>query len=130
MHTLRDRGKTVFLCSHLLKEMEPMCDSVVVLSRGVVRRQGRVCDLLSVQSGRYQLRATGCANLPMQSLKDKALDLTVTGDEVALLFANQKQALAAAQEIDAGGGSIIELGAQTRSLEDVFIEAVAGGGSD
>jgi ABC-2 type transport system ATP-binding protein len=130
MHSLRDRGKTVFLCSHLLKEMEPMCDSVIILSRGVVRRQGRICDLLSSQSGRYQIRATSCANIPLQSLKDKALDLKVAGDELTLLFADQHQALAAAQQIDAGGGTLLEMGAQTRSLEDVFIEAVAAGGGD
>ncbi|NLO75025.1 MAG: ABC transporter ATP-binding protein [candidate division WS1 bacterium] len=130
MHQLRDQGKTVFLCSHLLKEMEPLCDAVVVLSRGVVRRQGRICDLLAVQSGRYQLRATGCANVSMQSLRDKALDLTVTGNEISLLVADQPQALVVAQEIADGGGTILEFGAQTRSLEDVFIEAVAAGGSD
>lgn len=130
MHQLRDQGKTVFLCSHLLKEMEPLCDAVVVLSRGVVRRQGRICDLLAVQSGRYQLRAMGCANVSMQSLRDKALDLTVTGNEISLLVADQPQALVVAQEIADGGGTILEFGAQTRSLEDVFIEAVAAGGSD
>ena len=130
MHQLRDQGKTVFLCSHLLKEMEPLCAAVVVLSRGVVRRQGRICDLLAVQSGRYQLRATGCANVSMQRLRDKALDLTVTGNEISLLVADQPQALVVAQEIADGGGTILEFGAQTRSLEDVFIEAAAAGGSD
>jgi ABC-2 type transport system ATP-binding protein len=130
MHHLRDQGKTVFLCSHLLKEMEPMCDSVVILSRGIVRRQGRICDLLSTQSGRYAVRATGCANIPLETLKQQALDMALAGDEITLLFADQNQALAGATQIANGGGTILELGAQTRSLEDVFIEAVAGGGSD
>ena len=72
----------------------------------------------------------GCANVSMQSLRDKALDLTVTGNEISLLVADQPQALVVAQEIADGGGTILEFGAQTRSLEDVFIEAVAAGGSD
>jgi len=37
---LRDEGKTIFLCSHLLKEMEPLCDSVAILNQGVVCRHG------------------------------------------------------------------------------------------
>ena len=130
MLDLRSRGKTVFLCSHLLKEMEPLCDSVAILARGIVRRSGSISDLLAGEAGRFRLQATGCGNLALQSLRDQALDLKVEGEELVLLFANQQAALTVAQEIVNGGGSIIELGAQTRSLEDVFIEAVAAGGTD
>ncbi len=130
MESLRAKGKTVFLCSHLLKEMEPLCDSVAILARGIVRRSGSVCDLLAGEAGRFRLRATGCGNIPLQSLQDRALDLKVEGDELVLLYADQRSALAAAGDIVEGGGTILELGSQTRSLEDVFIEAVAAGGKD
>ena len=39
---IRDRGKTVFLCSHLLKEMEPLCDNVAILARGQLKAFGSV----------------------------------------------------------------------------------------
>lgn len=128
MIDLRDQGRTMFLCSHLLKDMEPLCDSVAILSQGVVCRAGHISELLSGSAGRYQVRATGVAESLLPTLQDKSLELTTEGEEITSLFAGQRQALAAAQEIVAGGGTIIELGAQTRSLEDVFIEAVAEGG--
>lgn len=130
MRELRAQGKTVFLCSHLLKEMEPLCDSVAILARGVVRRTGSVCDLLAGETGRMRVRATGCGNLSLDSLRDKSLDLKVEGDELILLLADQRAALSVAQEIADSGGTVLELGAQTRSLEDVFIEAVAAGGTE
>ena len=130
MQALRAQGKTVFLCSHLLKEMEPLCDTVAILARGTLRRQGRVCDLLASGAGRYRLRATGCAHLDLQSLKDRSLELKVEGEELSLLFADQAQALGVAQDLTAQGATLIELGSQTRSLEDVFIEAVGLGGTD
>ncbi len=130
MVDLRRQGKTVFLCSHLLKDMEPICDSVAILARGVVRRQGRIRDLLGAESGRFRLRVAGGNGFSLDSLRDRSLDLKIEGEEITMLFANQQQALAAAQEIADNGGTILELGAQTRSLEDVFIEAVAAGGDE
>jgi len=130
MVDLRNQGKTVFLCSHLLKDMEPICDSVAILARGVVRRQGSIRELLGGESGRFRLRVAGGNGLSLESLRDRSLDLKIEGEEITMLFANQQQALAAAQEIANNGGTILELGAQTRSLEDVFIEAVAAGGEE
>jgi len=43
---LKRRGKTVFLCSHLLADVEDVCDRVAILYGGRVRRLGSVDDLL------------------------------------------------------------------------------------
>src|SRR5438132_13800337 len=45
----REEGKTIFLSSHLLSEVELVCDRVAVLHRGKLVRLGRTADLL--QSG-------------------------------------------------------------------------------
>ena len=42
---IRDRGKTVFVNSHLLSELEAVCDRVAILVQGKVARQGRIDDL-------------------------------------------------------------------------------------
>jgi ABC-2 type transport system ATP-binding protein len=41
-----DGGKTIFLSSHLLHEVEQVCDRVLILNRGQIIAQGRVDDLL------------------------------------------------------------------------------------
>jgi ABC-2 type transport system ATP-binding protein len=46
---LTSRGKTVVLCSHLLADVEDVCDEVVVLYGGKIRSQGGLRDLLTVQ---------------------------------------------------------------------------------
>ena len=50
---LRDEGKTIFLCSHLLKEMEPLCDTVAIFNRCVICNQGTMDDLLSTDTHPY-----------------------------------------------------------------------------
>ncbi|PZC46904.1 MAG: ABC-2 type transport system ATP-binding protein [Chloroflexi bacterium] len=47
---LGTEGRTVLLSSHLLHEVELVCDSVAILSRGELIAQGRVADLVSAQA--------------------------------------------------------------------------------
>jgi ABC-2 type transport system ATP-binding protein len=46
IRSLRDRGMTVFLNSHLLSEVEMVCDRVAIVDRGRVVQSGRLTDLL------------------------------------------------------------------------------------
>ena len=52
--TLRDQGRTVFLNSHLLSELEMVCDRVAILVQGTVASQGTI-DELTRESRRYEI---------------------------------------------------------------------------
>jgi len=47
--TLRDRGITVFLCSHLLEQVQEVCDHVGIIFRGKMVREGRLEDLIAIE---------------------------------------------------------------------------------
>jgi ABC-2 type transport system ATP-binding protein len=57
---LREQGKTVFLNSHLLSELEMMCDRVAILVQGEVRMQGTL-EELTRESRRYEVMVEGAA---------------------------------------------------------------------
>ena len=57
---LRDQGKTVVMCSHLLADVEDVCDRIAILFQGDLKEMGRVDSLLKV-SGETQIKAE---NLP------------------------------------------------------------------
>jgi len=44
---LKQRGKTVFISSHLLAQLEDICDRVAILNKGQLILEGRVSDLVS-----------------------------------------------------------------------------------
>src|SRR5215218_3937583 len=46
---LRDEGKTVVMCSHLLDDVQDVCDRIAILHQGELKELGRVDDLLTVQ---------------------------------------------------------------------------------
>lgn len=55
---LKERGKTVFLNSHLLSELEMVCDRVAILVQGVVSKQGTL-DELTRDRQRYEIEVAG-----------------------------------------------------------------------
>ncbi len=46
---LRERGITVFLCSHLLEQVQEVCDQVGIIFRGRMIREGRLEDMLAIE---------------------------------------------------------------------------------
>ena len=53
---LRDEGKTIVMCSHLLADVQDVCDRIAILFQGDLKELGRVDSLLKV-SGETQIRA-------------------------------------------------------------------------
>jgi ABC-2 type transport system ATP-binding protein len=53
---LRDAGKTVLMCSHLLADVQDVCDRIAILYQGDLKEMGRVSNLLKV-SEETQVRA-------------------------------------------------------------------------
>src|SRR5205823_6035422 len=53
---LRDQGKTILMCSHLLADVQDVCDRIAILHQGELKELGRVDSLLKVQDV-TQLRA-------------------------------------------------------------------------
>jgi ABC-2 type transport system ATP-binding protein len=93
---LKARGKTVIMCSHLLADVEDVCDRIAVLHQGELKELGRVEDLLRVGDV-TQIRARG---LP-----------PAAEAEIREVLARH-------------GGTGVEIGNPKTTLEDLFLEVV------
>ena len=112
----REEGKTIFLSSHLLSEVELVCDRVAVLHRGRLVRLGRTVDLL--QSGEQtEIVARGIAANAFAGAvaEDGVVRFTVESDK-------QRPALERVWNL---GGEILSVNPLRRSLEDIFLEVTA-----
>jgi len=121
---LRDRGKTIFLCSHLLKEMEPLCDHIGILARGKLIAQGSVMELLEGDEKRYRMETTGLSDELEAKLAQRATGVVKLDDTVRFLFDGQQSAFEAAGVVTSEGGTLLTVGPDRRTLEEVFIEVV------
>ena len=65
---LKNQGKTVIMCSHLLADVEDVCDRIAILYQGDLKELGRVDDLLQV-SEETQVRAKGLSKEAEEDLQ-------------------------------------------------------------
>jgi ABC-2 type transport system ATP-binding protein len=66
--SLKNQGKTVILCSHLLADVQDVCDRITILFRGRMQTLGHVRDLLQVRDI-TQVQATGLSPVQIEELK-------------------------------------------------------------
>ncbi len=117
----RDRGSAVFLNSHLLGEVERLCDRVAIVNQGRVVAAGSLGDLLGEPAVR--LRVTDLAPEGLASLGQFG---PVTTDEgwlvIRPLAGDRVPDLVAA--VVAAGGRVHAVDPARRSLEDLFLDLV------
>ncbi|MDP6409342.1 MAG: ABC transporter ATP-binding protein [Planctomycetota bacterium] len=122
---LKDAGVTVFLNSHLLMEVEMICDRVVIMDHGRILREGTVEELTpKTGSVRFELRSVpddiesvleGFGELRRPDAR--SLELDTTSDE---------QVDSAIDRLRARGVSITAITPRKLSLEQSFIDLVKG----
>ena len=117
---LRAQGTTVFINSHLLMEVERMCDRVVIVSRGRIVREGTV-DELARRTGRVAFELSPVPEDLERLLAVPHLVRTATGFEAPL---EPEQQDSVVDRLRAAGISIRSITPGRLTLEDAFIEMV------
>jgi ABC-2 type transport system ATP-binding protein len=67
--SLKEQGKTVLLCSHLLADVQDVCDRITILYRGKMQTLGFVRDLIQVKDI-TQIQARGLTGEQVGDLRD------------------------------------------------------------
>jgi ABC-2 type transport system ATP-binding protein len=115
---LKEEGKAVFLNSHLLSELEMVCDRVAIMVKGLVTMQGTI-NSLTVDSRRYEI-TTQCS-LP-EWAKETAEEIsgytmTLLGDDPAIVQP-------VLDRLRAENVTIVSVQPVRENLEDLFMRAV------
>jgi ABC-type multidrug transport system ATPase subunit len=123
---VRDDGRTVFLSSHILTEVEQTCDRVAIIREGRLVRVGGVAELKDIK--RHDVTITFAEAAPVAAFK--ALDGV---DQVEALPDGRTLRLAVSGGLDgvikaAAQHPILTLTSQEPSLEDIFLRYYEGDG--
>jgi ABC-2 type transport system ATP-binding protein len=71
----QDHGKSMLLSTHLLGDVERVCDTVVILNEGKVLRQGSVGELCTRRQNRYRLQTQDAGRAFLDALRLEGVDI-------------------------------------------------------
>lgn len=126
MLELKGRGKTVLLNSHLLSEVEMVCDSAAIINKGSIIEQGSLNHILKEKT----ILTVRAENMNMDIIsKLKAFDpeLEYKNDSVSMKINKKDDVHIVASIIIENGGRLYELTPRRESLENLFINLIEGG---
>jgi len=125
---LADEGMTVLLSSHLMGEVEELCDRVVILGRGRVRYEGSLDDLMETTGGHYELRTTDDARAEQIAKVQHGIgDVISVGGRGLTLTADEQAAAALSIALGEAGVGITALVPRTATLEELFLRMTEDG---
>jgi ABC-2 type transport system ATP-binding protein len=122
IRTARDRGAAIFLNSHLLTEVEQVCDRVAIVHRGRVVAEGRLAEVLG--AAEVQVRATGLAASHLAGLEafgHPRLD----GDRLTVAGMDPERVPDLVAALVGLGARVHAVQAGRESLEQRFLELVS-----
>jgi ABC-2 type transport system ATP-binding protein len=129
LHQEAARGKAILLNSHLLSEVELLCDRVAVLRRGRVVAEGRIDDL-TASGSRYRLVADGVTDGLLEEFRRSGATVERVNGHFDLAARDLDHLNALVDRLRGAGVRLRELTPVRASLEDVFVDLVREGRLD
>ena len=126
---LRDEGKTIFLNSHLLSEVERISDEIAILIEGKVARQGKVEDFISVEK-QFELKLQEDKVTPQEVFEKMGITFTIPNGKYVVQLSAEEQLNELIDSLRKENISIEAIIPGKISLEDFFIDVVEASESE
>jgi ABC-2 type transport system ATP-binding protein len=121
---LKKKGVTVFFSSHILPDVEALCDRVAILNRGRLQQVGALHDILKVKIEAHEIVLTGVGPESAAGLKPLCDEMTPMGDRLQLRAGSPQQVESIISYALAHGVSLVSVNPIRPSLEDHFFQEI------
>jgi ABC-2 type transport system ATP-binding protein len=121
---LRGEGKTVFMNTHILSDVETLCDRVAIIARGRIRHEGPIGDFLAAGSHETDLVVSGLSPEAAQELEERVGARHRSLADRIEVRVPEKAVAEALRVALAAGAEIVSVTPHRESLERFFLSAV------
>ena len=118
---LRRRGKTVLFSTHILPDVEMICDRVGIIVKGRLSRLGRIDEFTDLESQETEVCLKGLSPETIGKLEKDAGAPVIRGTLAYFTLPTQEKAQAFIAGAQGQGATLISLTPKRRSLEDIFL---------
>ena len=125
---LKAAGKTIFLSSHILSELEHICDRAIIINRGRVVRDGAMHEILD-DGDRVEILVDQLPEAVEQAVRQMGASVDRQPSRVRIV-ADTSQKRQLAEMLWARGCDVHSLTPMKNSLEEMFLKLVGGSGAE
>lgn len=117
----KQRGRTVFFSSHILSDVEMLCDRVCILRRGEVVVAGALRDLLSVGKRHSEVTIVGASDALRAALRPIARATRAVGELLVMEVEGEGAVRDLVERVLADGARLESIAVKRETLEDLFV---------
>jgi ABC-2 type transport system ATP-binding protein len=117
----KHRGRTVFFSSHILSDVEMLCDRVCIMRRGEVVVAGSLRELLHEDKRRSEVTVTGASDALAAELMAAVDSTRRAGGALVMEVAGDAAVNAVVAKVLAGGARLQSVTPKRETLEDLFV---------
>jgi ABC-2 type transport system ATP-binding protein len=126
IHRLASQGMTVLLSSHLMSEVEELCNRVAIVNNGRVRYEGSLHELMQTTAGRYELRTTDDERAAQIAREQRGVRAVTTDTRGLGFHADERAVPELSLALARAGVGISALVPRTATLEELFFRMTEG----
>jgi ABC-2 type transport system ATP-binding protein len=118
----RARGKTLLFTSHILSDVELLCDRVVIMQQGEITSEGQVHDLLESANRRVEIQLSSASQALRDSLGSRGSILDDGGGRLTVQVEGQKAVEEIIRISTAAGAKLDAMIPERQTLENLFLK--------
>ncbi|HKZ39542.1 MAG TPA: ABC transporter ATP-binding protein [Candidatus Hodarchaeales archaeon] len=124
---LKSEGKTIFFSTHILNDVETLCDRVAVLNRGRLIGSGKLRDLISEEVKYVEILVSGISCELARQLFDPPIPITESGSTLRLELNADTKLGNIITRVEHSHGKVISVNPIRQTMEDYFFKLVGNG---
>jgi ABC-2 type transport system ATP-binding protein len=123
--SLRAQGKTVFFSSHVLSDVEALCDRVAIMNKGCLIEAGKLSDILKSRTSEMEAVVTGVSEDVLNELRVFAAQIVPAPEGAHIRVQTDKEIEYVLRLVHRAGGRLVSVNPVRESLEDLFVREVS-----
>jgi len=123
---LKREGRTVFFSSHIIPDVESICDRVGIINNGLLESVGELDELVPGEVKGVEIEVTNLREETLNVLKPYVEQVESIGDTTSLLLKNAELATLVLGKLVKDGARILSVTPKKETLESLFVRQITG----